>query len=65
MEKLYITEEIANHELNSEFSLVVGQELEINSSACDETECSSRIPPKGTAGHYTCVFGNCVFVPEP
>lgn len=65
MEKLLITEEIANHELNNGLDLVVGSELELNSMACDDTECESRQPPKGENGHYRCVLGNCVFVPAP
>ncbi len=61
MEKLYITEAIANHEANKELNLEVGSEHEIgdNAGGCPKGD---QIQPPGP-GRWVEVGGNCVWEP--
>lgn len=65
MEKLYITEEIANHPANERLALEVGAELEQNvTDGCSAAECAKTQPSQAGNGYWTCSLGNCVWVPE-
>lgn len=55
-EKLLITEEIANHELNADLGLEVGQSLL-------KDPVDKPCPPDTEAGYYVKIGGKCVFVP--
>lgn len=68
MEKLYITEEIAKHPLNDGLGLEVGASFDDPGTGGLPETCGGvdkPEPPKDKKGHYTCVLGNWVFVPEP
>lgn len=58
-EKLLITEEIANHELNSD----LGLDLLIGSELFKEDPKDKPCPPDTADGYYIKSGGNCVFIP--
>lgn len=68
MEKLYITEEIANHEANKHLNLEVGALLrdpgEEDPTDDDGDDCpkEGQTQPSGP-GRWTKSFGNCVWIP--
>lgn len=66
MEKLYITEAIATYEANNHLNLEVGKEYEQNStSGCSAANCAKTQPSQPGEGHWSCVLGECVWVPAP
>lgn len=67
MEKLYITEDIANHPANEGKGLVVGNSFDDPGTGELDT-CGGKDkpePPKNQQGHYSCVLNEWVWVPAP
>lgn len=67
MERLYITEEIANHPLNEGLDLEVGNYLDDPGTGELDTcgGVAKPEPPKNQNGHYTCTLNQWIWVPAP
>lgn len=77
MKKFTFNDGILSHEPNKEaitdIENILGHEVtghtiliyESSRLGCDEEECSVKPVNEGDKGHWTCVLGNCIFVPAP
>lgn len=64
MEKLIITEEIANHEANAHLNLEVELEVEVGQKMFDDCPPKGTVNPEGP-GEWKVVLGSCIWVPAP